>query len=48
MSAFAQHWQARRSAAKSRRELQKAIMTSPAETVRLELVAIASRTQQIL
>ena len=44
MSAITSRWTAHRTAARGRREIAKAIQGASAETVRLELLAIASRT----
>lgn len=44
MSAITSRWQAHRAAARGRREISKAIQGASAETVRMELLAIASRT----
>lgn len=44
MSAITHRWQAHRAAVRGRREIAKAIQGASAETVRLELLAVASRT----
>lgn len=46
MSEFARKWQDRRAMAKGRRAMNKAIVGANAETVRLELLAIASRNDR--
>ncbi len=48
MATIANKWQAHRASAKGRRALNKAITGAGAETVRLELLAIASRNNQNL
>ena len=48
MSAITHRWNARRAAVRGRREIAKAIQGANAETVRLELLAIASRHDSAL
>lgn len=43
MSAITNRWQAHRATARGRREIAKAIQGANAETVRMELLAIATR-----
>ena len=43
MTAITSRWQAHRAALRGRREITRAIQGASAETVRLELLAIASR-----
>lgn len=48
MATIANKWQAHRANAKGRRAMQKAITGAGSDTVRLELLAIATRNNQSL
>lgn len=48
MATIANKWQDRRANAKGRRAMQKAINGAGSETVRMELIAIATRNNQSL
>ena len=48
MATIANKWQAHRASVKSRRAMQRAITGAGAETVRLELLAIATRNNHTL